>query len=418
MTLKEITLYTNKLSALYVEDNVGLREQTVTFLNKIFHHVGVAVDGQQGIEKYKQREYDIVITDIDMPIMNGVKMIEEIRKSNSDQQIIVTSGYDEAQYLIPLINLGVDRFLIKPFDRKDFLFSIYKMTIAILFQKKEKLKCDRCAVVKKSEELGQIIDIMESGMIVIEDNEVSHVNKAAYKMTYTSDLDEIREKLHSLKNYLMEIENYVFGNNITEIIEKTRDTSFNRLMLRLPSGVATFLFDCHTLDKNKYVISFSDITAIDDKEKYNQLTSLPNEIYLAEALEELLKTEEEKVLFLVQVKNYDGIKKWHGIDACSEAVKKFADTLKYDFYSLKLDQEGFLANIGQNRFVIISKASHLDAIKDRLNNLRNHFLVKSETSTENMKEISLEPKYKGITFSEATASGVLNMISGEFGKMK
>lgn len=335
-------------------------------------------------------------------------MIKEIRKANSDQQIIVTSGYDDVKYLIPLINMGIDRFHIKPFDRKDFLLSIYKITMAVLFEKKEKLK---------SKELGQIMDVVESGIVVIEDNKVTHVNKAAYKMTYTSTKDEIQTKCDSLENDLIEIENYVFGKDIIEIIEKTKDTSFNKLMLRLASGISTFLFDCHTLDENKYVISFRDITAIENKEKYNQFTSLPNEIFLAESLEEFLKTDDEKVLFLIQVKNYEGIKKWHGIDASLEAEKKFADTLKYDFYSLNLDKDGILANIGQNRFVIVNKASHIDTIQHKLNDLRNQFLVKSESNNEHMKEISLEPKYKGMSFSEATVSGVLHIINEEFKKI-
>ena len=409
MKLKEITQYTNMLSALYVEDNKDLREQTVGFLNKVFNHVSYAVDGAEGIEMYQQREYDIVITDIEMPNKNGLEMIEEIRKVNPDQQIIVTSGYDDVKYLMPLINMGIDRFHIKPFDRKDFLLSIYKITMAVLFEKKEKLK---------SKELGQIMDVVESGIVVIEDNKVTHVNKAAYKMTYTSTKDEIQTKCDSLENDLIEIENYVFGKDIIEIIEKTKDTSFNKIMLRLASGISTFLFDCHTLDENKYVISFRDITAIENKEKYNQFTSLPNEIFLAESLEEFLKTDDEKVLFLIQVKNYEGIKKWHGIDASLEAEKKFADALKYDFYSLNLDQDGFLANIGQNRFVIVNKASHVDTIKDKLNNLRDQFLVKHESTNEHMKEISLEPKYKGIKFSEATVSGVLRIINEEFDLIK
>ena len=408
MTLKEITFYTNQLSVLYVEDNTDLREQTVGFLNKVFNHVSYAVDGEEGIEMYQQREYDIVITDIEMPNKNGLEMIKEIRKANSDQQIIVTSGYDDVKYLIPLINMGIDRFHIKPFDRKDFLLSIYKITMAVLFEKKEKLK---------SKELGQIMDVVESGIVVIEDNKVTHVNKAAYKMTYTSTKDEIQTKCDSLENDLIEIENYVFGKDIIEIIEKTKDTSFNKLMLRLASGISTFLFDCHTLDENKYVISFRDITAIENKEKYNQFTSLPNEIFLAESLEEFLKTDDEKVLFLIQVKNYEGIKKWHGIDASLEAEKKFADTLKYDFYSLNLDKDGILANIGQNRFVIVNKASHIDTIQHKLNDLRNQFLVKSESNNEHMKEISLEPKYKGMSFSEATVSGVLHIINEEFKKI-
>lgn len=408
MKLKDMILYTSRLSVLYVEDNKGLREQTVAFLQKVFGHVSFAVDGQDGIEKYKERDYDIVITDILMPNKDGIYMIQEIRKIDTNQNIVVTSGHDDAQYLLTLINLGVDRFHIKPFDRKEFLFSLYKTSKEILYEKEEKIKC---------ENLGQIIDTVENGIIIVDNGEITHVNKATHKMTYTKSLEELRTKFNSLQNYLIKTDDYIFANNVTEIIEKTRDTSLNNMMLRLPSGITTFLFSCHTLGPNKYVISFSDVTAMDNKEMYNQLTTLPNEVYLATELENFLKTDDEKVLFAIVIKNYKGIKKWHGKSAGIEAEKKVATTLKYDFYGLNLNENGFLANIGTNRYVIICKAAHVTAIKESLNNIREHNMLKSDSTAQKMREISLELEYRGVTFSEATTNGVLNTINEEFKKI-
>jgi CheY-like chemotaxis protein len=60
------------ISILYAEDEKELREKTAIFLNKIFTDVDVAADGKEALDKYLLRNYDIVITDIQMPNMNGL----------------------------------------------------------------------------------------------------------------------------------------------------------------------------------------------------------------------------------------------------------------------------------------------------------------------------------------------------------
>ncbi|MCW8954721.1 MAG: response regulator [Sulfurimonas sp.] len=103
-----------KFSVLYVEDEPDLREKIALFLRKIFPHVDTAADGKEGLEKYLQNSYDIVITDILMPKMNGLELIRNIRQKNEKQEVIVISAYTDSEYLTQSIQLEVTGYIIKP----------------------------------------------------------------------------------------------------------------------------------------------------------------------------------------------------------------------------------------------------------------------------------------------------------------
>ena len=118
--LKNLVSYSKNLKVLYVEDNQESRIQALKMFENYFTHIDVAVDGQDALQKYKKyfydtnNYYDLVITDIRMPKMNGIDMSKAIYKLNLHQKIIIISAYSDKNYFIDLINLGVDGFIQKP----------------------------------------------------------------------------------------------------------------------------------------------------------------------------------------------------------------------------------------------------------------------------------------------------------------
>jgi len=114
--IKGLLEYSKALKVLYVEDDVIIQENYFKVFNEFFSHVDVADNGKIGLEKYLNSDYDLVITDINMPEMNGIVMIENILEKNPEQLIIVTSAHDDSTYLLQLINLGIEKFLIKPIE--------------------------------------------------------------------------------------------------------------------------------------------------------------------------------------------------------------------------------------------------------------------------------------------------------------
>jgi YesN/AraC family two-component response regulator len=105
---------------LYVEDDDITRNTAVMLLKKkypslTFH---TAVNGKDGLESFKENRPDIVITDILMPVMDGVQMAKEIKAVDSDVRIIVTSAGSDAENVIEAIDIDRSDYLCKPIEVK------------------------------------------------------------------------------------------------------------------------------------------------------------------------------------------------------------------------------------------------------------------------------------------------------------
>ncbi len=128
---------------LYVEDNKEISEEIVFFLRGVVKNIYIAYNGQEGAELYEKHNPDIVITDIQMPIMNGIEMIKTIRsKSEKNTPIIITTAFNEAHHLIEAINMGVDYYIMKPLNLKELLKNLRK-TVEPLELKKEILSTNK-----------------------------------------------------------------------------------------------------------------------------------------------------------------------------------------------------------------------------------------------------------------------------------
>ena len=120
LNLFSVVAITNNLKILYVEDNKESRDQAHKLLINYFSEIDVASDGEEGLEYYKNyhldtnRYYDLVITDIEMPKMDGISMSKAIYGINKNQKIIVVSAYNDKKYFIDLINIGIEGFIQKP----------------------------------------------------------------------------------------------------------------------------------------------------------------------------------------------------------------------------------------------------------------------------------------------------------------
>jgi DNA-binding response OmpR family regulator len=129
---KELLNYTKGLNLLFAEDHTELRENTTEILNNFFHHVDAVSDGTEALELYRKNHYDIVLSDIRMPTMDGVELTKKIYECNPTQKIIILSAHDESKYLIPLINMSVAKFIKKPIDYQELLDALLRVSKTII----------------------------------------------------------------------------------------------------------------------------------------------------------------------------------------------------------------------------------------------------------------------------------------------
>jgi len=116
------------LKVLYVEDEIVLRNTTCNSLNSILKEVIVADNGKEGLEKFKNDKFDLIITDLSMPIMNGVDMIEAIRKIDTKIPIIITTAYgSQNEDVAKLTQIGMNDYVMKPVDVMKLIQTIDKV---------------------------------------------------------------------------------------------------------------------------------------------------------------------------------------------------------------------------------------------------------------------------------------------------
>ena len=133
--IKELAQQTKDISVLYVEDEEGVREQTMMILSMLFEHIDAAFDGEDGWQKYQKSSYDLVLTDISMPRMDGLELTRHIKEQDPMQKVAIVSAYNTADYLLQAIELGADGFILKPIKMDKMLVSIKKLADAIVAEK-------------------------------------------------------------------------------------------------------------------------------------------------------------------------------------------------------------------------------------------------------------------------------------------
>jgi len=128
---QEILKVTHTLKVLYVEDNDNIREQTLLLLQNYFTNIDVAEDGILGLELFHSNTYQVIFTDLDMPNLDGISMIEAIRKDDLNIPIVVLSSYEDKEYFLETIKFGIDGYILKPYDFNQFLETINKIILKL-----------------------------------------------------------------------------------------------------------------------------------------------------------------------------------------------------------------------------------------------------------------------------------------------
>ncbi len=110
--------YLGTATILYVEDDALTNEAYTKVLTRYAKELFVAHNGEEGLELYKKYQPDIVISDIRMPVMDGLEMVKRIREINYEQVVIFTSAYNDSDYTLKALDLNVNAYLLKPVDKR------------------------------------------------------------------------------------------------------------------------------------------------------------------------------------------------------------------------------------------------------------------------------------------------------------
>ncbi len=119
------------MKVLYVEDQEDVCKQTLKILKNFFDDVVLAKNGEDGLKKFKSNSYHIIFTDLEMPKMSGMTLIQRIRELDKYIPIIVFSAYSKTEYFLEAIKSGIDGYILKPYDFTQIYEIIAKVVLKL-----------------------------------------------------------------------------------------------------------------------------------------------------------------------------------------------------------------------------------------------------------------------------------------------
>jgi len=157
----------------------------------------VAENGQEGLDLFSRHRPDMVITDIVMPLMDGLKMAEGIKALDADTPIIVTTGFSDQDFFLNAIEVGIDHYVLKPIHLEALLEAVGKAAKTVLQQRE--LAYRENALRQSEARLKMILDSTEEGIYHIDsDGNCLLINRAASQMLGYAEAVLVGKKLHEI----------------------------------------------------------------------------------------------------------------------------------------------------------------------------------------------------------------------------
>lgn len=130
--IKMLSNVAKDLNVLVVDDDQKFRESIKEFLKSLYKEVDTRDNGRDGLLAYKKKNYDLVITDMMMPIINGIELTKQIKEINPLQQIILLTAGNEDDSNIKIDKVDADFCLTKPFQLNSFIEILYHTSKEVL----------------------------------------------------------------------------------------------------------------------------------------------------------------------------------------------------------------------------------------------------------------------------------------------
>lgn len=168
-------------SILYIEDEENTLEHLSSVLKRFCDNLLLATNGEEGLELYKKSSPKLVITDINMPLMDGIQLAKKIKLIKDDAKIIFLTAFSDISLLQGAIEVQAEAYLMKPIDFDSLENALLKVNKNLLLE--EELKEKRKIEIKQKEELETILSTTKDGISILDSNlRFLYANSAFIKM--------------------------------------------------------------------------------------------------------------------------------------------------------------------------------------------------------------------------------------------
>jgi two-component system, cell cycle response regulator len=378
------------ISILYVEDENDVREFTSKLLTSLLRKVYTAKDGQEGLDIYKENhtDIDLIISDINMPKMNGLTMCEKIKEINKDIPLVITSAHNDTNFLKKAIEVGVSTYAMKPIDLYQLIESITKAMEPILL-KKQLLDLNLSLESKIEKEICKIksiLDAQDNIIIVTNKENITNVNRKFLHFFGINNFDGFLKTKKNIFDFFIEEFGFITKNQII------KQESWLRYIKDLPEvdrivkiknylheeKIFTINVDYYEDKEHYYVFSLTDITQIKEKSNlleyqasHDKLTGLFNrnkfdEFYIKEVKRSKRYNTNLSVI-IFDIDDFKMVNDTHGHQIGDVVLKEISQIM-----SMHIREQDIAVRWGGEEFLILLPHTNIDGAATVANKIKTN----------------------------------------------
>jgi diguanylate cyclase (GGDEF)-like protein len=263
------------ISILYVEDEEGVHESLRRFIGRFASKLYVAKDGADGLEQFKTFRPELVISDIKMPMMDGITMVHEIKALVAEQPVIFTTAHSESGYFLEAIEMQVDGYILKPVDL-DLLAKKIRSIIKLIGLKRK--------LQQQELYLEEITQLQGNMLFLVNDNhEVLFANAMSLSFFQVANEQEMMERYPNLSSFFIPHHDFFSPKNpanwMQEIATLHDDARIVSIMDPQTETIQAFLVNVKRIAMNGHnLITFSEITHLAIKKKEFEVKAYTDEL--------------------------------------------------------------------------------------------------------------------------------------------
>ena len=141
--MKNVKIKLKALTILYAEDEIGIRKNIMKTLSYYAKDVYEASNGQEALDLYEKNKPDIIISDIHMPIMDGIEFIKKVREHDKNTPVIMITAHTDKKYLLEAVELHMEKYIVKPINTKMLFEVLGKCINSLNINNTITLDCDQ-----------------------------------------------------------------------------------------------------------------------------------------------------------------------------------------------------------------------------------------------------------------------------------
>ncbi|QDF28024.1 EAL domain-containing response regulator [Halarcobacter anaerophilus] len=360
------------LRALYVEDNKDVANAVYKILNLFLDKIDLAFDGEEGLAKVESCKYDLVLTDINMPKMNGIELIESIRKIAPHIPIIVISAYGEQEYLFKAIQAGIDGFILKPLEPEQFKRVLFKAIEKTLIYKENNKNLsilkqyqditNRSSIISKTDPTGIITFVNENFVKISEYSKEELIGRSHALIRHPDNSKEFfRDLWHTIS-----IEKKPWEGVIKNLSKSGKPYYVKTVIKPLLDEEGNVL---------EYIALRNDISEI-MSEKKQMLSSL--------------ESNRNSLLIMIQIENFDILDKFYDNKTVEKIEQIYGKTILDHMPNKELFEK--IYSLGDGCFVITEDFDKLIANYPEINieEQLHEFIKNTKNSTIKLENIEYD----------------------------